>query len=325
MKSTMLVGISFDHAVLVVVVARAVHRRRLDGVLDAVQDHAAGSRHLGSSAGRHQVRVGRLQAHLGVERAHQELADRDGSAMVEERPHAQVRVDALHLGRVDAAIGGGGDAAVEDPLAEEVARDGAVALVGLRDRLRADRAQLGRDLVGQHLLQAEAEQVRSVTAVGPRGHVAADAGRAPRPSVAGRAAVRQPGADDQRVVDVPRAVAFERALSLDPRELPLEYLPAPADRARGIAADDEERRVRHHHAASARPDLFVVRLRDAFVRGVRSQVTVHELRERRRSHQERHGDRHRDSPRPLLSHGQHLRFLDDGWTSGGKVVVQGGM
>jgi hypothetical protein len=41
---------------------------------------------------------------------------------------------------------------------------------------RADRAQFRGDFVTQHLLQAEAEEVRCVAAVGTREDVAAEAG-----------------------------------------------------------------------------------------------------------------------------------------------------
>ena len=86
------------------------------------------------------------------------------------------------------------------PLLLERAGHVAAALPRVGERLRADRAQLGRDLVGQHLLQAEAEQVRRIAAVGPRRDVAAEAGRAARTAVAGGAAVGQPGADRQVAV-----------------------------------------------------------------------------------------------------------------------------
>ena len=106
----------------------------------------------------------------------------------------------------------------------------AAALVRVGDRPLAHRAQVGRDLVGQHLLEAETEEVRSVAAVGSRDDVAAEAGRAARPAVAGGAAVGEAGADGQVGVDVPGAVADQRPLPLDARELALEELAAAADR-----------------------------------------------------------------------------------------------
>ena len=54
-----------------------------------------------------------------------------------------------------------------------------------------------RDLVREHLLEAEAEEVGGVAAVRPGDHVAAEAGGAAGPAVAGRAAVGQAGADGQ--------------------------------------------------------------------------------------------------------------------------------
>ena len=80
--------------------------------------------------------------------------------------------------------------------------------------LRSDVAQVGGDLVGQHLLQSEPEQMRRIAAVGPRRDVAADAGGAARSAVAGGAAVGQPGADGEIDVEVAAAVAGQRPLSL---------------------------------------------------------------------------------------------------------------
>ena len=104
----------------------------------------------------------------------------------------------------------------------------------------ADGAQVGRDLVGEHLLQAEAEQVRRVAAVGPRDDVAAESRRAARPAVAAGAAVDQPGADGAFGLDVADAVVRARAEALRQRELALEELPAAPDRAGRIARDDED-------------------------------------------------------------------------------------
>ena len=45
-----------------------------------------------------QIGIDGLEAHLGLEGAHQELAHGDRLAVEEERPHAQVGVHALHPG-----------------------------------------------------------------------------------------------------------------------------------------------------------------------------------------------------------------------------------
>ena len=175
------------------------------------------------------------------------------------------------------------------PLLDQRPGDGAALAPGVLDGVRADGAEVGGDLVGQHLLEAEAEQVRSVAAVRPRDDVAAEAGRAARPAVAGRAAVGQPGADGLVHLDVSRAVAAQRSVALEARELALEDLAAAPDRARGIARDDVEGRVWRHHVAAARADLLLVRLRDALVGGIRRQCAVRKLGE------QGHGD-HRGKP-----------------------------
>ena len=120
------------------------------------------------------------------------------------------------------------------PLLDEVPGHRATARGARPVRVVADRAQVGRDLVRQHLLEAEAEQVGGVPAVRPGNHVAAEAGRPAGPPVAGRAAVGQSGPDGQVRLDVAGAVTVERAWPWS-GELPLEDLAAAADGARGVA------------------------------------------------------------------------------------------
>ena len=83
--------------------------------------------------------------------------------------------------------------------------------------------------------------MRRVAAVRTRHDVAAEAGGSPWTSMASGAAVRKPGADDEVDVDVSRSIAQHRALSFEPRELPLEQLPAAPDRAERIHRDDVRR------------------------------------------------------------------------------------
>ena len=64
-------------------------------------------------------------------------------------------------------------------------------------RARIARRSRG-DLVGEHLLEPEAEEVRRVAAVGPRDDVAADAGGAARPAVAAAQLSDEAGADRER-------------------------------------------------------------------------------------------------------------------------------
>src|SRR6185436_12695959 len=110
----------------------------------------------------------------------QELADGDGAPVEEEGTHAQVGVDAADLRGVQGAVGPRGDGAVvqggqghADP--EQL---GGVDAGGPRlgQGTVTDPPQVRGDLVGQHLLQAQAEEVRGVTAVGTGHHVSADAG-----------------------------------------------------------------------------------------------------------------------------------------------------
>ena len=182
------------------------------------------------------------------------------------------------------------------PFAGEQPRHGNAASRGLRDGRLTDRPKLRGDLVGEHLLQAQAEQVRRVAAVGARGDVAAEPRGAARPSVARGAAVGKPRADCQIDVDVAGAVARHRPLSLEPRELPLKQLPAPADGAERVVGDDVARRVRIA-APRAVANLAGIpadeRPGNAFVGGVGRLVPVDQLacqpgRRRQREHGEAH-------------------------------------
>src|SRR4051812_13130550 len=100
------------------------------------------------------------------------------------------------------AVGKRADHAKIDALAGEADDDGQMRRRGARPCTLESRAQIRRDLVGQHFLQAETEQVRSIAAVRSRRDVAARSGGAAWTSVAGSAAVGQAGADRCIVADV---------------------------------------------------------------------------------------------------------------------------
>ncbi len=158
------------------------------------------SRRRAPAAACSEQRIDRLQAHLVVERADHELADRDRAAVREERAHAQVGIDAAHAATCRRARRRTrGSSRSRCPWRAGRSVTGRPWRGGIARRaLRADRAQVRGDLVGEHFLQAEAEQVRCVAAVGPRDHVAAEARRAARTAVAAGAAVDEPGADRAR-------------------------------------------------------------------------------------------------------------------------------
>ena len=216
-------------------------RRRLDCVRLAVEDHAARRRHGAARARGGQIRIDRAQPHLVVQRSDDEFSDGDRPPVQEERPNAQVGVDALDARGVDRAVGASGDRAVADALALETQGDRLLVALRLLDRRSADVAQVGGDLVGEHFLEAEPEEVGRIPAVRTRHDVPARAGCAARPSVTARAAVHEAGADREIRVDVPGAVARDRPLSLIARELSLEELAPAPDRAERVTIDDEDR------------------------------------------------------------------------------------
>src|SRR5262249_50681982 len=108
-------------------------------------------------------------------------------------PDAEAGVQAIDLRSVDGAVGLRRDRAELDVSLARARNqsfgDGFSLGRRLLDRLRADGSQLTRDLIGKHLLQAQAEQGRGVTAVRPGDDVAARSCRAFGPPVAGGAAV----------------------------------------------------------------------------------------------------------------------------------------
>ena len=267
-------------------------RRAFQTVERSVEHHAGQRHHAAAGLGGGEFRVDRLQSHLVVQRADDELADRDLAAVREERPHAQVRIDADDARRVDRAVGTRDELAVVDALAGQCGFDGRIGVACGRQRLRAQVAQVARDLVGEHFLQAEAEEVRRIAAVGARGDVAADARRAARPPVACGATVGHAGADREVGADVAAPVRRERALALHQREFALEELAAAPDGAERIARNDERGGLGRVPVAAIRADLLFERLGDPLACGVGCLDAVDELglRSTGRAEQDRQDD-----------------------------------
>ena len=266
-------------AVRVAVLGRRADRRRRESIDAPVEHHARRRRDPRAARRAQQIDVGRLHPHLGLELADDHLADRDRAALRQERPHAQIGGDPLEARIVDVAAGTNGDLAVAQPLLGEhphrlrharAAREG--------DRVGADGAQLGGDLVGEHLLQAQAEQVGRVAAVGAGEGVAAVAGRAARATVAPGAGIGETGADVRIGGDVARALVVPQPLAQ--QELALKDLPPAPDRAEGIAADDVQRRAGGDDVTAPRADLAGEGLVDPFVDEVRRLKDVAQLRVR---------------------------------------------
>src|SRR5262249_54831497 len=189
-------------------------------------------------------------------------------------------IDALNFGRDHGAARRCRNEPVVDPFADQRPPDRPPAAHGLRQRCGTNRTKIGRDLVGRHFFQPQTEEVRRIPTVGTRGHVSTRSAGTARPAVAARAAVAQPGADRENVIDVARAVAGNRPLSLKPRELPLEQLSAAPDTTERIALDDEQRATLAADAVSSPiSDFLLQRLVYAFLRRVGCEVLVDELGE----------------------------------------------
>src|SRR5678816_4389985 len=105
------------------------------------------------------------------------------------------------------------------------------------DGLLTNISQMASDFVGQHLLQSQPEEMRSIAAVRPGGDVAAYACGASRAPMAQRTTIRQTSANRIVGVKVAYPVSFIWALSLLASKLALEELAPATDRTKGIAAD----------------------------------------------------------------------------------------
>src|SRR6185436_8247607 len=163
----------------------------------------------------------------------------------------------------------------------------------------------GGDLIGQHFLETEAEQVRSVPAVRPGHDVAATAGGAFRAAVAGGARVGQPRANRQVRLDVPGAVETQRTLPLPAGELALEELPAPAYGSERIPAQDVTRAAGGHVVPPAGADFLEKGLGDARPVRVRSLRLINALSEGRARPSQaarHHRSRQPDPPPASLTH-----------------------
>jgi len=120
--------------------------------------------------------------------------------------------------------------------------------------------------------------MRSIAAVGSGRDVATCASGTSRTAVAKRTAVGQSSANGTIGVQITDAIDFVCSLPLEPRELALEELTSAADRAKGIALDDENGRILGVRVAPSSSDFILQRLGDPDFGSIRSLCLVGELR-----------------------------------------------
>jgi hypothetical protein len=242
-----------------------------------------------------------------LERADDEFTNGDGAAVNEERTNAQIRVDAFHFRGIDAAVGKRRDGSVPDAFAQQAPRDRDSAPCRHRHDALTNRTEVGRNLVSQHLFQAKAEQVGRIPAVGPRHHIAAEAGRSPRAPVTGRATVAEARTDGEIDIDVPEAVSKAGALPFQSCELALKELPAAANRPERIEGNHVLRGVQVRTGPALSDLAGIGKSREgagnSIVCSIWSLVAVDQLAEQpgrdQHQHKQRRANRtqpHRDTP-----------------------------
>jgi hypothetical protein len=77
----------------------------------------------------------------------------------------------------------------------------------LQNGFGPDRAQIQCDLVGQHFLKPESEEVWGIPAVGPGCHITSESSRSTWTAMASSTTVGQPGANGQGGIHIATAVA----------------------------------------------------------------------------------------------------------------------
>src|SRR5690348_12243882 len=107
-----------------------------------------------------------------------------------------------------------------------------------------------------------------------RDDISAKPRRPAGPSVAAGAAIRQSGANGQRLSNITCSILDDRSLSVRAPEFALKQLAAPADGAEGIAIDDKEGGVWGQCIAATGPDFLRERLGDPFVQRIGRQGAI---------------------------------------------------
>jgi hypothetical protein len=90
----------------------------VDLIQGAVQHHTGGSDHAAAGTGSEEIGIpGGFEAHLVMERVHDEAGHGKLAALGEEGLDAQVGIDSGNVGGVDRAVGFAGDCSVINDLA----------------------------------------------------------------------------------------------------------------------------------------------------------------------------------------------------------------
>src|SRR6266550_8361231 len=131
-----------------------------------------------------------------------------------------------------------------------------MCLIPFEDGLCTYRAQVRCNLVGQHLLETQAEEVWRIAAVRSRHHVSPEASGATWAAMTAGTTIAETCAEREICVDVADTIVCEWSHGLTAQELALEQLPPAANGAKRIARDDERRRVGSHPIAFTRTDLL---------------------------------------------------------------------
>src|SRR5215831_4102407 len=155
------------------------------------------------------------------------------------------------------------------------------------DGARLDVAQVGSDLISQHLAQPESKQMGSITAVGSGHDIATYTSGSTGTSMAQSAAIGQAGAKREVRVDVADAITGIGPLSLGTIKFALEELAPAPNGPEGIVANDAYGGSRCVNVAASSADLIDQRLVNAGLKIVRRLGIVDHLCIRRQRRQPR--------------------------------------
>src|SRR5215510_1617617 len=144
--------------------------------------------------------------------------------------------------------------------------------------LRTYCTQVAGNLVCEHFLQTQTEQVWRVAAIGSCYHIASRTCCPTRPAMTRSATIAETCSEAEIGVDITQAVVCNRAMSLTTQKLPLEELATAPNGTKWIASDNKRRRIRCSPISCAGTNLLCERFGNSEICSVWVLCAVIQLR-----------------------------------------------